>query len=261
MKYYIRDDDTSYFTSPDELIRAYEKIWIYGPVNLAIIPFSVKTFNHGVKGKFYQDLTNQYFIGDNEELVAFLKKMINENKVNIMLHGYNHAYLPCSNNLLYPFGIPEFIHSVNQFERIKEGKEALEKLFDITIKWFIPPSNALTLETINACDSIGLNIPLLYNLRKRFFSTLYNNPFAFIINRINLYSNNNFPLTIDNHKEILCTSYTSITNFNKSCNRIYKNKVIATHYWEVNQFEYIKNKIIHDIENDYNYSIRSMNEI
>jgi len=48
-------------------------------------------------------------------------------------------------NKLYPFGIPEFNHKKNQYEKIKEGKEALEKLFEIKIKWFIPPSNALTI--------------------------------------------------------------------------------------------------------------------
>jgi len=92
MNYYIRDDDTSFFTSPDELVEAYEKIWIYGPVNLAIIPYCVKTFNNGQENNFFQDLSTQFFIGDNKKLVVFLKRMINERKVNIMLHGYNHSY-------------------------------------------------------------------------------------------------------------------------------------------------------------------------
>jgi len=84
---------------------------------------------------------------------------------------------------------------------------------------------------------------------------------AFLINRINIHTNYNFPLTIDNHKEILCTSYTANTNFENSSDRNYKNKVVATHYWEVNQFEHIRNKIIHDIEKYYNHSIKSMNDL
>lgn len=261
MNYYIRDDDTSFFTTPDDLIRAYENIWIYGPVNLAIIPFTVKTYNFGKKGEYFQELSEQYFIGDNKELVLFLKKLILENKITIMLHGYNHAYLPSNNSKLYPFGIPEFIYTKNQFEKIKEGKEALENLFNVKIKWFIPPSNALTKETIDACDKLKLNIPLTFNLKNRFLSILLKNPMSFIINRINLYTIYNYPIKIDNHKEILCTSYTSVTDFNSKYVSDYKNKVIATHYWEVNKFIHIKDKIIDDIEKKYNRCIKSMNEI
>lgn len=261
MNYYIRDDDTSFFTSPDDLISAYENIWIYGPVNLAVIPFTVKTYNFGQKDIYSQDLSREYFIGDNKNLVIFLKRLIKEKKVNLMLHGYNHAYLPHNDKDLYPFGIPEFIYTNNHFNRIKLGKETLEKLFNVTIKWFIPPSNALTLETINACDRLNLNIPLVYNLKNRFTETLFNSPLAFIINRMNLCTNNNFPISIGKHKEILCTSYTSNTDFNSAYCRFLKNKVIATHYWEVNRYQHIKNRIIEDIQNEYNCCIKSMNEI
>ena len=39
MYFCIRDDDTSFFTSPDELELAYGEIMKHGPVSLAIIPF------------------------------------------------------------------------------------------------------------------------------------------------------------------------------------------------------------------------------
>jgi hypothetical protein len=44
----IRDDDTSYFTSPDELERAYGQVTKYGPVSLAIIPFCRAGTSRGI---------------------------------------------------------------------------------------------------------------------------------------------------------------------------------------------------------------------
>ena len=35
----IRDDDTSFFTRPEDLEQAYGRITQYGPVSLAVIPF------------------------------------------------------------------------------------------------------------------------------------------------------------------------------------------------------------------------------
>ena len=39
MYFCIRDDDTSFFTSPEELERVYGQISQLGPVSLAVVPF------------------------------------------------------------------------------------------------------------------------------------------------------------------------------------------------------------------------------
>lgn len=257
MKYYIRDDDTSYFTTIEDLTLAYSKIWEYGPVNLAIIPYCVKTDSQGVLGLQRQDPEVEYFIGDNSELVNFLHTLIKEGKITIMLHGFNHYYLPTYSSK-YPFGIPEFIYSKNQFHKISKGKKVLEELFNVEIKWFIPPSNALTNETIEVCDKLKLNIPMVKSLKERRFQSLLFNPQNLILNRLNKLSNKNNVLNFRNHKEILCTSYTSVsdlTNVKKN-----RNMVIATHYWEVNKYPEIKNKILSDI-NEYGKKIFSLNEL
>jgi hypothetical protein len=257
MKYFIRDDDTSFFTSKKDLVDAYSDIWIYGPVNLAVIPYVVKTENHGIIGKYVQDPSIEYFIGDNVELVCFLKELIEENKITIMLHGFNHYYKP-TNDPFYPFGIPEFLYTNNQYDKIAKGKTELEQLFGCKIKWFIPPSNALSNETILACDKLGLNIPLVFDLKKRSLISLIENPFNLIVNRVNKYFNSNFPLYFKNHKEIKCVSYTSVSDFLNVRNE--KNMVIATHYWEVNKIPNIKIQILQDIA-IYGNKIYSMNEI
>jgi hypothetical protein len=257
MRYYIRDDDTSFFTTKKDLDEAYSDIWKYGPVNLAIIPFTVKTENHGKVGLYNQIPEKEYFIGDNYELVEYIKILILENKVNLMLHGYNHYYMPCDNKL-YPFGIPEFIYTKNQQQKIEKGKKALEELFGIEIKWFIPPSNALKNETIIACDKLGLNIPLVFDLKKRRIKDLFICPLNLLINRLNKYNNINYPLRFYNHKEIACVSYTSVTDFTYLQKKKYM--VIATHYWELNKYKHIKDEIMSDIK-IYGDKIYSMNEI
>jgi hypothetical protein len=256
-RYFIRDDDTSFFTTEEDLTRAYNGIWEYGPISLAVIPYCVYTEKNGNKEFFKQDNSKEYFIGNNKSLVSFLRNKIAENKVNIMLHGYNHYYYPLKSKQ-YPFGIPEFIHSKNQYELIKRGKNDLEELFNVDIKWFIPPSNAVKAETINACDRLNLNIPLVLNLKDRFFSTLLNSPAAFIDNRVNRHSALNKPLLFRNHKEILCTSYTSVTDFDSSYVKKQENMVIATHYWELLEFPHLKNRIMDDL-NYYEKKIFSMN--
>lgn len=259
-RYFIRDDDTSFFTKIEELNLAYSDLWEYGPISLALIPYAVETFEQGILGKQYQNKNKESFIGDNKSLVLYLKDLISENKISIMLHGYNHYYKPSNNPLKYPFGIPEFIYRNNQYDYIKKGKEALEETFNLEIKWFIPPSNSLTLETIKACDKLQLNIPMLYNLKNRFVSTLFSNPYNFVTNRLNLISNNNLPLRFNNHIEISCTSYTTATDFNSIYVAHKNNKIIATHYWEILKYPYLKKHILNDLE-FYNHKIYSMNDI
>lgn len=259
MHLYLRDDDTSFFTSVEELNSAFDGIWEHGPVNLAIIPYAVFTKNHGIKEKYFQDPSKEFFIGDNNKLVDFLKEKIKENKVTIMLHGYNHYYLP-TNNKKYPFGIPEFVHSNNQFERISNAKNDLENLFNVEIKWFIPPSNSLTKETIKACDELKLNIPLLMNLKNRLWEILKESPSALLQNRLNKISNRNNPLKIGNHIEISCVSYTTETDFDSTYVSNSLNKIISTHYWELIKYPEIKQKVIKNIK-QYNGVLKSMNDI
>ena len=44
----IRDDDTNFYTHPDELIFAYGEVWNECPVTLAVIPFIKGNWNYWV---------------------------------------------------------------------------------------------------------------------------------------------------------------------------------------------------------------------
>lgn len=41
---------------------------------------------------FYQDENNSTAIGENQDIVDYIKEKIDDGLVEIMLHGYNHLY-------------------------------------------------------------------------------------------------------------------------------------------------------------------------
>ena len=87
MKFAIRDDDTAYFTRPEELERAYDFLE-KGPVSLSVIPFAVPCHEKGVR-PYGEDIPFGYYpVGENPELVSYLRK----NDYDLMLHGYSHEY-------------------------------------------------------------------------------------------------------------------------------------------------------------------------
>ena len=48
MKVVIRDDDTSYFTTPDALTAIYTDVWDRAPVCLAVVPFAIGYEQRGI---------------------------------------------------------------------------------------------------------------------------------------------------------------------------------------------------------------------
>lgn len=171
MKYYIclRDDDTSYYTSPDELIKGYEFVWGNYPITLATIPFihgsshvmsSLDPLNNSSinldnvqqakknqyanmreweKSATLQEASDYYRVyplNDNSNLIEFLKQYISCGKVEIAQHGVFHQYTPSG---------AEMRGGCISYETVRYGKEYLEKLFGIKINTFIPPSNSIDL--------------------------------------------------------------------------------------------------------------------
>jgi|GEM_PF-675814 len=147
MKFAIRDDDTCYFTSPEDLKSAYGDMWGKVPISLAVIPF-VKARKAPFIPKEYQNSGREYPIGENHELVSFIEKEVRKGNVSIMLHGYNHEYYPQ----------PEFVAGKNLTEKVKQGKQYLEEVFGVEIKTFVPPSNKISAEGFKAVKKCGMNL-------------------------------------------------------------------------------------------------------
>ena len=256
----IRDDDLSYWTRPTEIEKVYKPIFDKKvKVSFATIPFSVKMYNAGNFNTFYQALEEKP-IGENKEIINYIKEKIKENLVEIMLHGYNHLYsFECDGKI--DFAIKENleksrrIHKKIKFlgeynyqdyktlnKKTRLGKEYLEDLFKVKIKNFVPPSNQINKSGIKAIIDNNLNLSGLIGKR-------YNREFTFrgiltYLDRVlwNFrYKNIIYPKIANygKHKELTGYALTPSTNWDryyKQLNFCIKNNYpfqIATHYWEL----------------------------
>ena len=153
MRFAIRDDDTSYFTQPEELEKAYGDIWDQAPVSLAVIPFVGGGKIESISPEYWQG-DRVFPIGENERLVPFLKEQIARRRVSLLLHGYSHKD--------YPNGY-EFEAGDDLLTKVREGKGYLEELFGVTLKAFVPPHNSLSRKGAQAVIDNGLNILMAYS--------------------------------------------------------------------------------------------------
>ncbi|MCJ7571587.1 MAG: DUF2334 domain-containing protein [Candidatus Thermoplasmatota archaeon] len=201
----IRDDDLSYFTSPEQLEKIYENTWRLGfKVSFAAIPMHKGTNNLNVPPIFRND-GKYYPIYNNEKLVNYIKKKISTNEIDILQHGFCHTEdtelpsltfnLKKGNLSIYNRGkidlakYSEFYGANKQdiINKIEKGKKILEETFQVPIKMFVSPNEFLTKSiwqtlqknNMNYCGDIGRNItqiplnslniyPLLKVITKKF---------------------------------------------------------------------------------------------
>ena len=88
----IRDDDTSYWTDPDDLDYIYGKYIRQGiKLSLAVVPESYRLVFPGDRRKFYI-VKEKHFVYENKRLVDYLRPYVLSGQIEIMLHGYDHSY-------------------------------------------------------------------------------------------------------------------------------------------------------------------------
>lgn len=98
----LRDDDTGFHTTPAMLDQVYGKVWERGwTVALAVIPAHQGAtrvrfrrghpYDPGVPPRYRGDPTNRSIL-ENSELVAYLNDKVDAGLVQIVLHGFNHAF-------------------------------------------------------------------------------------------------------------------------------------------------------------------------
>ncbi len=140
MYFCIRDDDTSFFTSPDELEQAYGEISCWGPVSLAVVPFHRAGTSKAVPEKFRGRWT-VHPLHQNTELVSYLRQRVSEGRFEIMLHGYHHDEID------KPF---EFADGDDLTEKVSNGKKYLEDLLGTKIRVFVAPRNGIGRQGLRA---------------------------------------------------------------------------------------------------------------
>jgi hypothetical protein len=144
----IRDDDTSFFTLPEELERLYGEITQWGPVSLAIVPFhragTSKSVPEAWRGRWSVHPLHQ-----NRALVAYLRAGIASGRYEAMLHGYHHDD---------PSGRAEFSDGRGLVRKVSEGRKYLEDVLGAPIRVFVAPKNVIGRDGLRAIVHEGLHL-------------------------------------------------------------------------------------------------------
>jgi len=148
MKIAIRDDDTCFFTSPEEIEHVYGDVWQRVPVCLATIPFAIGYPRAGIPESEWHS-GRAFPLEQNPELVAWLQTRIAARRVTVALHGYTHED--------YADGF-EFQAAPDLERRVTEGRAYLERVLGVPIHVFVPPHNALSKRGLEAVSAAGLDI-------------------------------------------------------------------------------------------------------
>jgi hypothetical protein len=148
MYFCIRDDDTSFFTSPDELENAYGEITRWGPVSLAVVPFHRAGTSKSVPEK-YRGRWTVHPLHENHNLVEYLRENVAKGRFEIMLHGYHHDE---------PNGGGEFAIGSDLLRKALEGRCYLEELLYARVRVFVPPRNAIARNGLRAIINADLHL-------------------------------------------------------------------------------------------------------
>ena len=233
MYFCIRDDDTSFFTDPEELEQAYQGIKNKAPVSLAIVPFCRAGSSKGVPEKFRNSWT-VHPLHENDALVSYLRDEISAGRFEAMLHGYYHDE---------PNGEPEFAGTTDLEKRVLDGCKYLEDLLQTRVSVFVPPHNCIRRHGLRAIERAGLHLGGVAGVRSGWplFSVRTWTTWA-RLKRWEYSGGVGVPFTLDmgSHREIPGCAVTprSISAENEA---IFDRALdvdgvfcAATHYWEMN---------------------------
>ncbi len=264
MNFAIRDDDINYWTNPSDLESVYSGIWEKGfVVSFSVIPFAVKSFYPGERGKFYQD-EKKSPVGENGELIKYLKNRIAEEKASITLHGYSHqrkfavpgepGYFSLTKDNIaqhakhLPRVKPTYLNEYiwKTYECLKEetakGKKYLESLFGGKITVFVPPGNSISRDGAKAVSECGLSLSGTMRLVKFNRTPDFHSLKNYVLKLLwRLVYNRVYPYVMDygSHRELCAyglVKKTTLDELKKSflfCLKKNAPFVLAVHHWEL----------------------------
>lgn len=255
MLFAIRDDDTAFFTKPEELESAYDFVK-EGQISLSVVPNTVSVhrddvFPYGCEDDVVKS-AKYNLLGENVELVSYLKQGIANGRYEILLHGYTHEYQKIKERWT-----AEMIwKSLEQLtEEIPYGKQYLEKVLATEIKIFVAPNNSINQKAISVISNLGMDYSgiIQFNDRKVNIKYLKNFLTRWVVRLIKRIP---YPgvLNYGDHRELVAYTLDEVERLKKEYN-ICKNKgvpfVIYTHYWQVNSDPKVKEMLVEI----YNYAV------
>ena len=166
MKFAIRDDDLNYFFDPAKIRNDYKDIWNICPISMSAVPFIKGNWPYWVDKfeklgpgiiaddlikKIYED-NKVYKLGQNKDLVDFIKDELKKNHIYITLHAIHHRnedeIIPQFKN---NFGVgAEFFTTRDLTQEVSRSINYLEELFGQKIEVFAPPQNLLNEKGVEA---------------------------------------------------------------------------------------------------------------
>ena len=234
----VRDDDTCFFTDPEDLAVAYRD---FPPIrlSLAIVPFAFP--RHGDRpfnARASSYARGEFALAGNRDLIQYLSQGDHE----IMLHGFSHEYKKHGNTWK-----PEYVwRSKEELTSLTlKGKMHLEDTLGKKVQVFVAPSNRIACAGIEALEEAGLDFCGIIQHFDRPISARY------LCNYVRRWTYRAFvglpyPFILDygRHQELFGWPARSYDYLERAY-RIHKQTdtpfVITTHYWVM-----MSNKDIHD---------------
>ena len=133
------------------------------PVTFSVVPFSVSDHTGNHPYGIVKELQKYAPLGDNPQIVEYLRDRIHNGKAEIALHAIHHEYREIKNGTWIPE--TEYLTKDELKKGIIAGKSYLEDLFGVKINTFIPPSNILTNDCAEVLDELGLNTNSIFTRR------------------------------------------------------------------------------------------------
>lgn len=233
MHFCIRDDDTNFFTTPEQLERAYGWCDDRTPISLAVIPFCRAGRSQYVPEQF-REQWSVHALHNNRALVSYLRAGITSGRFEIMLHGYYHDVLERQD---------EFARSDEDLLKcVLDGRYYLEDLLGGTVRVFVPPHGTIRAAGLRAIVDAGLHLGGTAGIRGGWpLTSPYTWRLWLRLRRWKRHGGVGLPwvLNLGDHREIYCNPVTSRANLQRNI-AAFKNAskrdgvfCVATHYWEV----------------------------
>lgn len=230
----IRDDDTNFFTKVEDLKFVYKDFNGF-PISFAVIPSVLDVSSKGSCPDTKGNTTPRY-VGDNQQLVEWLREKLKKNECDVLLHGINHNYKVIDGVRLAEMQWRD--NEATLVTTLGSWRQTLSNLFDYSITCFVAPSNKITKYCLQSVDLVGLDfsgiVPIKFNERL----TIKN-----ICNYIHRWvfrvcTNLPYPgvYCYTGHKEVnacLLQSYEYLVKMFEYCNKHNLPMAINVHYWSL----------------------------
>ena len=228
----IRDDDTSYFTEPEELEAVYGEVSQWGTISLAVVPFCragpSKAVPERLRGRW-----SVHPLHENGSLVEYLREGISKGRFEVMLHGYYHDE---------PRIRLEFRQGDNLFRRVSDGRKYLQDVLNTSVRVFVPPRNSIGRQGLHAIARAGLHLGGIGGFRSGWFPLSAKAWTVWLrIRRWERRGGLGIPWVLDlgDHREIAGNAVTPIARIRQNEDTFESAMAMggvfcaATHYWEM----------------------------